>query len=65
MSGTGHLSVQQGKRVMVHMRNGQKFIGKFKERKATYVTLQLDAQSDMAIPTHDIRTISIYKEAQR
>lgn len=64
MSGTGHLSLKQGTPCIVHLRNGGKFIAKFKERKARFVVLYRDVGNNWAeysIPTKDIRTIGVYK----
>lgn len=61
MGSTGHLSARRGQRVIVHMRDGMKYVGKFKEHKHTYITLDLDNNSDLALMTSKIRTVSIYK----
>lgn len=66
MSSTGHLSVQPGKKVIVHMRSGDKLIGKFIERKSSKVVIDAkigigDVAIPFTIPTDHIRTISIYK----
>ena len=61
---TGHLSVQPGKRVMVHMRDGTKVVGKFVERKSNKVTIIQDIGWPITLSTDKIRTISIYKENQ-
>lgn len=58
MASTGHLSVQQGKRVLVVMKSGDHKIKKFKERKGSLV----EFYDGSKIPTKDIRTLSIYQE---
>lgn len=55
---TGHLSVPQGMRVLVVMKDGNHLIRKFKERKGRFVHFS-DGDS---ITTDKIRTLSIYKE---
>lgn len=62
MGSTGHLSVQPGKRVILHMRSGDNIIGKFLERKSSRVLVDIGLGIQATIPTKDIRTISIYKE---
>lgn len=57
MSKAGHLSVRQGKRVKVHLENGDTLIAKFKERKGRYV-LFFDHNP---IRTSEITTLTIYK----
>ena len=53
----GHTSVQQGKKVMVHLKNGEKIVAKFKEKKGEKIIFY-DYET---IGTNIIRTISIYK----
>ncbi len=55
---TGHLSVQQGKQVIIHLRTGEKILGYFKERKARTVEFE-----GFSIPTVLIRTLTIIKGA--
>lgn len=61
MGSTGHLSVQPGKRVMIHMRDGTKAMGKFVERKSGKVTILQDIGWPITLSTNKIKTISIYK----
>lgn len=58
MQRAGHLSVQQGRRVLVIMRSGDHIKAKFKERKGRYIHFY-DHDS---ITTAEIRTISLYKQ---
>lgn len=58
MSATGHLSVRQGKRVLVLMADGRHFVAKFKEHKDKSV----EFYDHKPASTKDIRTLSIYKE---
>lgn len=51
-----HTHAQQGKRVLIFTRGGDKIIGKFQERKGRYVILD-----NHKVPTKDIRFMSIYK----
>lgn len=55
---TGHLSVQQGKRVLVLMRDGNHILAKFKQRKGRFIEF-FDHES---IRSNLIRTLSLYKE---
>lgn len=54
---TGHLSVQKGKKVQVHMKDGTSFIDKFKEKKGAFVILEGTGK----IHARNISTLSIYK----
>lgn len=54
---TGHLSVQQGKRVKVHLRDGSNFVAKFKERSDRVIEFYDHAP----INTIKVRTLSISK----
>ena len=54
---TGHLSVRQGKRVVIHFRDATKKVAKFKERGSNYVEFYELGR----IPTVEIRTLSIAK----
>ncbi len=54
---TGHLSVRQGKRVVIHKRDGSKVVAKFKERGNNWVEFYELGR----IPTVEIRTLSIAK----
>lgn len=58
MSLTGHLSVRQGKRVLVLARDGRHFIAKFKARKARTV----EFYDHDPVATVDVRTLSLYKD---
>lgn len=53
---TGHLSVQKGKRVMVHFKDGSKLITKFIEKKGK--TIRTEAGNFQA---GDLRTLTIWK----
>lgn len=53
----GHLTVRSGKRVMVHLNNGDKIIAKFKEKHSRFITF-FDYED---ILISEIRTISIHK----
>lgn len=57
MSNTGHLSVQQGKQVLIHLKSGEKLTKRFKERKSNFVLFE----DGTKIKTGLISTLSIYK----
>ncbi len=57
MTSTGHMSVKGGKRVMVHLKVGESYIAKFKEKFSNHVEFY-DHDSE---PTSNIRTLSIFK----
>lgn len=57
MGATGHLSVRQGTRVKVFLRQGMSYVAKFKERKAKTV----DFYDHAPEPTKNIRTLTIHK----
>lgn len=54
----GHFGVQQGKKVMLHFKDGSKLVTKFKEKKGATV-IMMDGQK---VKTKLLRTISIYKK---
>jgi hypothetical protein len=58
MTSTGHMSVQRGKTVMVHLRDGRKLIKKFLEQNNNYVYFMDNTRQRK----DEIRTISIYKK---
>lgn len=58
MSGVGHYSVKQGKRVLVLMKDGHHFVAKFKEHKGANV----EFYDHETLRTGLIRTLSIYKQ---
>lgn len=53
----GHFSVQQGKKVILLFKNGDKTIVKYKEKKGNCII----TSEGERIPTKLLRTISIYK----
>lgn len=57
MGATGHMSVQKGKTVMVHLKDGRKLIKKFQDHTDKYVYFMDKTRKR----TDQIRTISIYK----
>jgi len=57
MISTGHLSVKQGKRVLVHMRSGAKIVARFKQRRARSV----EFYDHDPILSNAISTLSIYR----
>jgi hypothetical protein len=57
----GHTSTHPGKRVMVHLRNGEKVIGKFRKKEGNLIYLDgLDP-----IPTAKVRCLSHYRAQTR
>jgi hypothetical protein len=54
---TGHLSVTQGKRVIVWLRDGSRLVDHFVAKRTNYVELRAHGRVNCAL----IRTISIYK----
>lgn len=53
----GHTSVRQGKRVLVHLKDGTKKVGKFYEDKSKIVKFyDIDP-----IKKSELRTLTIYK----
>lgn len=61
MTSTGHMSAPKGTKVIVHMRDGSKIVGKYFEKQSRYVAIEIDEHNSQLIPTAKIRTISIYK----
>lgn len=57
MRTSGHMSVQQGKRVVVWMRDGTKFIAQFKEHKSRYIIF-FDHRS---VRKEAVSTLSLHK----
>lgn len=57
MGSTGHLSIRQGKKVQVFLRDGTSFIAKYKQKRARYV----EFYEVVSVPTVDIKTITILK----
>lgn len=53
------MAVRQGKRVIVHLRDGTKVVAKFKERRDR----ELLFYDHDPIPTEHVRTISIYRQS--
>lgn len=62
MTSTGHMSVPKGKRVIVHMRQGNAVIAKFWKNEGGKLVYFYDHEP---IPKREIRTISIYKEDEK
>lgn len=60
MSSTGHLSIRQGKRVKVFLRDGTSFVAKYKQKHARSV----EFYEILSVPTVDIKTITIVKEVK-
>lgn len=58
---TGHTTVRTGKKVMVHLLDGHKIIGKFLRKEHSHVFLE----GQEPIKVKDIRTVSYYKENTR
>lgn len=58
---TGHTHAPPGKRVMVHMRDGTKRIGKFKKTEGKLIYLE----NQEPIRTKLVRTISILRTVIR
>lgn len=57
---TPHLSCRQGKRVLIKLRDGTRFVAKFKYKKSSFVHF-LDHGR---VPTSEILVFSIYKPIQ-
>lgn len=56
----GHTAVWRGKRVLVHLVEGEAFVARFKDKiKRDTIMTFLDHEP---VPTNNVRTISIYKE---
>lgn len=55
---TGHTAAPQGKTVVVHMRNGGKFVARFKQRRSRYIEFLDHRRVASAL----VRTISLFKE---
>lgn len=52
-----HLCCKKGKRVVVSLRDGSRFIDKFVERKGRYIFLEESGK----IPTSKVRAFSIWR----
>lgn len=61
MTGAGHTSVQQRKKVLVVMRDGNHFVAKFKEKKGRFIHFY-DHDS---IDTTELRTLTLYRNQER
>lgn len=57
---TPHLSCRQGKRVLIKLRDGTRFVAKFKEKKGNFIHF-LD---HYRVPIAEILVFSIYKPTQ-
>lgn len=55
---TLHTSTQKGKRVLIILKNGDKIIGKFKDKKSGYVILEEHGK----IKTSDMKAMTICKK---
>jgi len=51
-----HTSTYKGKRVFIRLKSGVAFIGKFLDKKASYVFLD-----NRTVPIKDIKSFSIFK----
>lgn len=54
---TPHTAVKKGKRVMVKLKSGERFVDKFMDRKANYVIFE-----NHKVVKGDIKSFGIYKK---
>ena len=62
--GCPHTTFYVGKRVRVVLTTGERFVGKFRERRSRHIFFEIDEEV-RKIPTELLKSATIYKESKR